>query len=139
MKVTPILFNWLKPFYECAASLFARALRRPARWSRWQWHRSVYAGKPSHARCPLCPFPPSPGVFHLDSLADPHSATLRHGGALFLARKRQDKSSLRHRGTRPCRYLCPPPPRSLFVQMPAASPTSNGVLPSALKPSMPFG
>src|SRR5215510_8952056 len=132
MKVTPILFNWLKPSYECVASLFVRALRHPTRWSRWQWHRSLYAVEPSPARYPFCPFPPSPGVCHPDSLADPHCAVLRHGGALSLAAKRRDISSLRHRGTPPCRYLCPPPPRSLFVRRCAASPTSNGALPSAL-------
>src|SRR5215475_2507867 len=139
MKVSPILFSLREPSCESVASLFARGLRRPTRWNRWQRHRSLYAAEPGRARYPFCPFPPSPGVFHLDSLAGQPSATLQHGDGLFLALSHRDKSSLQHRGTRPCRYLCPLPPRSLFAQNPAVKPTSNDGPLSALKLSTPFG
>src|SRR4029453_7767034 len=139
MEVTPILFNLLKASYESVASLFAPGFRRPPRWNRWRWHRPLYAAAPDRVRCPFCPFPTSPGVFHPDLLAGPPAATLRHAGVLSLAPRHLDKSSLQHRETPPCRYLCPPPPHFLYARSPAVKPTSNDGPSPALKLSTPFG
>src|SRR6266850_5340363 len=139
MKVTPILFNLLKASYESLASLFVPGLRRPVMWNRWRWHRSPYVAVPDRARCPFCPFPPSPGGFHLDLLAGPPSVIPRRACVLSLAPRRRGKSSLQHRGTPPSRYLCPPPRHSRVVPRPAVIPTSSGAPPSALKFLTPFG